>query len=73
MKLLFSAARSVYTLAIATIAGAGLYSTTLGAYQVCNLCECHQNHGSCSDDHSSLCGAVGAECFLHEGTNCDFS
>ena len=73
MKLLSEAVRSVRTLAIATIAGAGLFTTALGAYGVCNLCECHNNHGGCAEDHSNLCGQVGGECFTHEGTLCEFS
>jgi hypothetical protein len=73
MRLLSSTVRSVYKVALATIAGAGLYGTTLAAYSVCNLCECHTGHNNCAEDHVGLCGDVGDECFLHEGTPCEYS
>lgn len=67
---MFSAARSVYAVALAAVAGAGLYDTTLSAYVVCDICACHRNHNNCSEDHTPLCGQTGEECYTHEGTLC---
>jgi hypothetical protein len=56
----------------ATLLSSTVYSATLVAYSVCNLCECHVNHNNCSLDHDGTCGEVGSECFLHEGVNCEY-